>query len=214
MLPQGPDIVSSSGNWGKEVHAFKEGEEPTPRVKKWYEENYEPGTVEKIWQGGEHEVVYWEQDGKVEKLDRRPSFAERDMWPFGGMFFSLDWQDMSGMAPHIDDLKTGRMPTSWTQLKAYSWAMYRHYPWVQDNLASYTNWTRYPLGGEPIRVTKHYTRKGIEAWYDNTVVPAKRLVMGKTAKDLVNPGTHCHWCRCKPYCPAWTNTKDDEYVRP
>jgi len=203
VLPKGPDIVGPSAQWGKEVHAFKEGEDPTPRVKKWYE-SYYPGVKEMLWPGGEHEVVYWEQDGKIERLDRRPSFAERELWPRQGMFFSLDWQNLhDGPAPWVDDLKTGLMPESWTQLKAYSWALYKAHPWIQTNLASYTNWTRYPLGADPVRETKSFTRAEIEGWYDKTVVPAKRLALGRNAADLVRPGPHCRWCRSKPYCPAW-----------
>lgn len=204
VLPQGPDVVGRSAQWGKEVHAFKEGVEPTPRVKKWYELHYPPGFKEMLYPGGEHEVVYWEQGGKVERLDHRPSFEAREMWPKDGMFFSLDWQNLhDGPVPWVDDLKTGRMPTSWTQLKAYSWALYQHYPWMKTNLASYTNWTRYPLGGEPVRVTKVYQRGQIENWYNNTIVPAKRLALGPKAKEMVNPGEHCRWCKSKPFCPAW-----------
>lgn len=197
--------MGSSAEWGKEVHAFKEGEEPTPRVKKWYEEHYIPGYKEMLWPGGEHEAVFWEQGGKVEKLDRRPSFPERDLWPQDGMFFSMDWVNLhDGPAPWVDDLKTGMMPSSWTQLKAYSWALYQHYPWIKANLASYTNWTRYPLGGDAVREAKTFTRDEIESWYDKTVVPARRLALGPNAKTLVNPGSHCRWCRAKPNCPAWT----------
>lgn len=206
VLPQGPDIVGESAAWGKEVHAFKEGEEPTERVRKWYDENYPPGYTDMLWPGGEHEVVFWERDGKVEKLNRRPSFPERDMWPQDGMFFSMDWVNLhDGPAPMVDDLKTGMMPWSWTQLKAYSWALYQYYPWMTNNLASYTNWTRYPKGGDAVRDMRTFTRGEIEGWYDTTVVPAKRLALGPSAKKFVNPGSHCRWCRAKPNCPAWNH---------
>jgi hypothetical protein len=212
VLPQGPDITGPTAQWGKEVHAFKEGEEPTPRVKKWYEENYPDGYKEMLWPGGRHEIVYYEQNGKIEELNLRPSFAARELWPRDGMFFSLDWENLhDGPMPWVDDLKTGRMPESWTQLKCYSWALYQRYPWIKENLASFTNWTRYPKGTDAVRKTQVFTRPQIESWYDKTVVPAKRLALGPTAKNHVNPGPHCRWCRSKPYCPAWADGTPREY---
>lgn len=205
VLPKGPDVTGPSAAWGKEVHAFKEGLAPSLRVAKWYAEHYSPDTLDLLWPGGRHEVVYWEQGGKIEEITRKVSFEEREMWPMDGMFFSLDWENMDSIVPHVDDLKTGMMPSSWTQLRAYSWALYKRYPEMHTNLASYTNWTRYPLGGEPNRVTKVYTRPQIEKWYDDKVVPVKRLVLGKGAASLVVPGDHCRWCRAKPNCPAWAN---------
>lgn len=211
VLPKGPDVTGPSAAWGREVHALKEGAETTDRVKKWYTTHYAPGTIETLWPGGQHEVVYWEQDGKIEQINRKVSFEERDVWPTNGMFFSLDWQNLdNGPVPHVDDLKTGMMPTSWTQLMAYSWAMQKMYPWIQSNLASYTNWTRYPSGGEANRVGKILTRKQVGDWYNGVVVPAKRLALGKNAKELVNPGDHCRWCRCKAYCPAWGNEEGQQ----
>lgn len=203
-LPQGPNITGPSAKWGKEVHAFKEGEPPTKRVWKWYSEHYPAGTVETLWPGGRHEVLYWEHRGKLEEISRKVSFEERELWPRDGMFFSLDWECLDSPVMHVDDLKTGMMPSSWTQLKAYSWAMYKKY--AQDsNLASYTNWTRYPLGGEPNRVSKVFTREEIQGWYDTVVVPARRLALGPNAATLTRPGSHCRWCRSKPYCPEWAN---------
>lgn len=203
VLPKGPDIVGPSAAWGKEVHAFKEGDTPTARVKKWYE-TYYPGYKEVLWPGGTHETLYWEQGGILKKLDTKVSFEAREFWPRDGMFFSLDWENLTDApVPWVDDLKTGMMPESWTQLKAYSWALYQYHPWMTTNLASYTNWTRYPLGAEANRVMKTYTRDEIEGWYDKTVVPAKRLALGPTASKYVNPGPHCRWCRAKPNCPAW-----------
>jgi hypothetical protein len=214
-LPQGPDVTGPSAAWGKEVHAFKEGREPTPRVKSWYEKNYQPGYRETLWPGGVHEVQLFEdQGGFVTRLGGVVDFPDRVKYRREGMFFTLDYLNMDdGPLPWIDDLKTGMMPQSWTQLKAYTWGLYSVHPEIQASLASYTNWTRYPLGAEAVRQTQVYHRSEIEAWHESVIIPAKRLALGHKAAKLVNPGDHCRWCRCKPYCPAWADNQSPEYPR-
>lgn len=187
--------------WGHEVHAWKAGEEPTKRVAKWAEENYQPGILGMLWPGGRHEVIFLEHEGKVTELSKFPE-VRANPWD---MYFIADWIRDDGFIPHIDDLKTGRlMPESKTQLFGYAWAFnqVRHFDEV---LASYTHWPRYPKGAPPARDTRLLSSDEVEAWHNSVVVPARRLAQGPGAASDVRPGQHCRYCNSKPYCPAWAD---------
>jgi hypothetical protein len=195
-----PDTPSQA--WGHEVHEWKEtGVPPTDRLDKWLM-NYRPGIREELWPAGRHEVMFHEaSEGEVHELPTFPK-ERSDHW---GMYFIIDWVGTEGMAPHIDDLKTGRFaPKTLTQLLAYTWAYNKVYP-TGLAFGSYTHWPRYPKGDEPHRLTEVLKTSEVEEWHGDVVIPAKRLAQGPGAIHDTRPGQHCRWCRSREFCPAWSD---------
>lgn len=207
VLPQEHRAPGDAALWGQEVHALKEGKPTSARVAKWFGENYPSDYLRTLWpETGEHEPVYWmAPDGTISRLTDPPSHEERRSYPARSFFFSVDYMDLSGDVPRVDDLKTGMPPDNATQLKAYGWLALQLRPEAQEVKASYTNWRRYPKGERAKRSTYTFQRQGLQDWWETKVLGTRDLVTERPADALaqVHPGDHCFFCPAKAHCPEF-----------
>lgn len=197
VLPRGPDTTSDAAAFGRELHAWKAGEPPTPRVTRWLAHQDAKWTRDLLWPGPCHEVLlgaygesgaYWHEGTKTENEARRAALD--DTWVAG----EADLVDPE--AKWVDDLKTGwhpGPPRTLPQIRFYLLAAARWFGWKEWVLGSITHWPRYPLGTPPTRWTEVLDVAELEAWWAGVVEPARvRAQMGGAEK---RPGSHCKFCR-------------------
>lgn len=210
-LPRTERPRGHEANFGTELHAWKAGAPPTPRVAAWLEVQPDPDPRATLWPGGEHEVLVWadppnENDSCVITRPFAGRFAgpaaERDakraILPGTAVAGEIDWWTLDAPVPWVDDLKTGGYEPGTPRPQLYLYALAAAYLTDADAVQiSVTWWPRYPLGTPPTRECRMYTRNFLEHRW-NDVAHARR------SRDILNVGEWCKFCPSRPHCPRWT----------
>lgn len=218
VLEKAEDKPGKAAEWGKELHAWKETLEATPRVAKWLTEITDDPVAlrNEQWPQGTHEqLLKLDAEGQAHtKL--AGTQEERDEFFDGGFIRGIaDWVG-GDVIPHIDDLKTGRFPPDTTpgahpQLLFYAYVWLSLHPSEPGVLLSFTHWPRYPKGLGPTRIGPDYvSSKEVQDWYWTKLIPAHRLAQRPSAKEDARPGPWCMYCRSADFCPLNETTKESD----
>lgn len=207
---KGADKPGPAAKWGKEIHAWKEGEPATPRVQRWaHEAGHSLLTLEEFWPGGGvHEPLYiFRADDvptrmlgitKESRAEVYATLGPNDMWGF------VDYETCTPFQ-HVDELKTGRLhpgnPLEHPQSLVYARGHWKVFG-GPGTIVSTTHWPRYPKGKRPDRWTEWASGKYLDEWHHDVLVPARRLAQGRLAHTQAVPGAWCRYCRC-PSCEHW-----------
>jgi len=192
---------------GTAMHLWKETGVVTPDIEKKIRTS---GVQRERWYptngGGRHEVTFAIQAFTEELVlyDPKLHLVSADDWkksfdPRKYLTGTIDWLD----GTHVDDLKTGDWPVSAEeskQLRSYALVPYllRGKPSGYRGLVSITQWTWYPLAGQPVRNWDVVTGAELELFLDDVRYTLEH-------PEVVNPTDEgCKFCESKGHCPAWS----------
>jgi hypothetical protein len=191
---------------GTALHLWKETGIVTKEVAKKVETS---GIDREQWWptsgGGRHEVTFAIDLFHEELTMYDPAVYREtpDEWkkkfdPLRCLTGTIDWLD----GTHVDDLKTGDWPVvaeESKQLRSYAlvpWLM-RRKPKGYRAPVSITQWTWYPLGGEPVR--NWDTVSGVELAQH---LDDLRWSM-EHPEEINKSDEGCKFCESRVHCPAW-----------